>query len=80
LNNAGEDLECDEYPFANAYEGGIGAWAACVSEHENGGQGDVLKAFLSGRHPGFKYEVKIVDIDCSTVPENANPGLNAKCL
>jgi Deoxyribonuclease NucA/NucB len=78
-NSAGDKMECDEYPFANAIEGGLGAWAACVSVYSNGAQGELLSPFLKPRHPGFKYEVVIDGIDCAKVPEDANPRLNAKC-
>jgi len=79
-NSQGDALQCDEYPFANSVESSPSAWAACVSEFSNGAQGDLLASFLSGRHTGFLYEVVITGIDCTTVPTNANPGLNANCL
>jgi hypothetical protein len=50
----GSTYQCDEYPYASTYEGGDGAWAACIPQAQNSNQGGTLSAFLSGRHDGFQ--------------------------
>jgi hypothetical protein len=66
---AGDPMSCDEYPFNSAKEGGAGAHVACVNDYANKGGGDLLTSLLAGKHEGFKYQVAVVGIDCTTVTE-----------
>ncbi|UNI19373.1 hypothetical protein JDV02_005559 [Purpureocillium takamizusanense] len=73
---AGTKMTCDEYPFNSVMEGGPGAHVACVSEHANGGGGDLLTKLLRGKHKGFKFLVEVVGIDCTKVKESDVPACN----
>jgi len=53
----GSTYQCDEYPYASTYEGGEGAWAACIDQAQNSNQGGVLSAFLNERHAGFQVSI-----------------------
>ncbi|KAH8589587.1 hypothetical protein B0O99DRAFT_599726 [Bisporella sp. PMI_857] len=75
----GSTYQCDEYPYASTYEGGDGAWAACIPQEQNSKQGATLGTFLQGRHDGFQFYVVVLGATCDSVAKDALLKLNPEC-
>ncbi|EPE35636.1 hypothetical protein GLAREA_11336 [Glarea lozoyensis ATCC 20868] len=78
-SGVGSTYQCDEYPYASTYEGGDGAWAACIPQAQNINQGGTLSAFLSGRHDGFQFYAIVAGATCDSVAKDALLKLNPEC-
>lgn len=53
----------DEYPFASANEGGVGAWVGHIAKRQQDAQGALIANFLEKYRikPGDRYRVLIVE-------------------
>lgn len=77
----GPGLECDEYPFASSYEGGVGASTRCIPSWQNGNAGNMLGTFLTKNnipdHGPYKVSVINPPADCSILIIKSTPDANA---
>lgn len=72
-SNAGQETQCDEFPFKSTAEGGEGAWKRCVVDWQNSLQGHLLRKFYDSLEPGDRFVVMVSGIDCETVTSDQLP-------
>lgn len=69
----GIKYNCDEYPFASTYNGGVGARIICVPQKENSLQGYNIKSFYA------KYNIPnsgTFVVDVSSITQTECPNVN----